>query len=80
MRGLLIGSGLARAADDMAALVWQLGAGAGAVTAGGSAARDEAGDDNGFGFAATAASPLANMLTEARRAPHACPVPQSALG
>ena len=60
MRSLLAGSGQARATDDMAALAWQLGAGAGAPAA---ATRD--GDDGGFGFT-TAASPLAAMLTEVR--------------
>ena len=58
VRGLLV-SGNARAGDDMAALAWQLGAGAA-----GPASRDDGGD-GGFGFA-TAASPLAAMLTEAR--------------
>ena len=58
VRGLL-GGGNALAADDMAALAWQLGAGAGDP-----ASRDDGGD-SGFGFA-TAASPLAAMLTEAR--------------
>jgi hypothetical protein len=58
VRGLL-GGGHARAADDLAALAWQLGAGAAEPTS-----RDDGGD-GGFGFA-TAASPLAAMLTEAR--------------
>ena len=61
VRGLLAGDGSARAADDMAALAWQLGAGAGAE---GPTSRDDGGD-GGFGFA-TAASPLAAMLAEAR--------------
>ncbi len=60
VRSLLAGSGQARASDDMAALAWQLGAGAGAP-----AATTHDGDDGGFGFT-TAASPLAAMLTEAR--------------
>ena len=66
MRSLLAGSGQPRAADDMAALAWQLGAGVGD-----SAAPHDDGD--GFGFA-TAASPLAAMLTEARSsgAPKQC--------